>query len=284
MRDKGRVENGVKFAQRSFFAGEDFAGIADAQRRAEDWCRIRAGMRVHGTTRRRPAEVSAQLEAPALLPPPEQPYRVPAWGEAKVQRDFHIRAQNAFYSVPYRLAGQQVTVRADGTLVKIYHRGQVIRTHPQQPPGGRSSDPADFPPGTDIYARRDVDKLAGMAAARGQAIGIYAARILDTPLPWTRMRAVCTLIGLCRTYGNDPVEQACAAALELDVISVPKVRSIVEKGTGTQAAQAAVRARQAGEAARKVTAARFARDPREFATATGVRMQVLPGGPDTSGA
>jgi hypothetical protein len=134
--------------------------------------------------------------------------------------------------VPYRLAGQQVTVRADGTLVKIYHRGQVIRTHPQQPAGGRASDPADFPPGTDVYARRDVDKLAKMAAARGEAIGICAARILDTPLPWTRMRAVYALIGLARTYGNDPVEQACAAALELDVISVAKIKSIVEKGTG----------------------------------------------------
>jgi hypothetical protein len=35
-----------------------------------------------------------------------------------------------------------------------------------------------------------------------------------------------------------------------------------------------------------VTAARFARDPREFATATGVRMQVLPGGgnPPAAGA
>jgi transposase len=278
--DKGRVENGVKFVQVSFFAGEQFAGIADAQRRAEDWCRVRAGMRVHGTTRRRPAEVFAELEAPALLPAPEQPYRVPAWSEAKVQRDFHVRAQNAFYSVPYGLAGQQVTVRADGTLVKIYHRGQVIRTHPQQPPGGRASDPADFPPDTDIYARRDVDKLAKMAAARGEAIGIYAARILDIPLPWTKMRAVYTLIGLCRSYGSDPVEQACAAALELDVISVAKIRSIVEKGTGKQAAQAAARSRQAGDAAARVTTARFARDPREFATATGVRMQVLPGGSD----
>ena len=276
--DKGRVEAGVKFAQRSFFAGEQFTGIAGAQRRADDWCRNRAGMRVHGTTRQRPAEVFAQLEAPALLPAPEQPYRVPAWSEAKVQRDFHVRAQNAFYSVPYGLAGQQVTVRADGTLVKIYHRGQVVRTHPQQPAGGRVSDPADFPPGTDVYARRDVDKLARMAAARGEAIGTYAARILDTPLPWTRMRAVYALIGLARTYGNEPVGQACAAALELDVISVGKVRSIVEKGTGKQAAQAAARARQADAAARKVTAARFARDPREFATATGVRMQVLPGG------
>ena len=166
---------------------------------------------------------------------------MPAWSEAKVQRDFHVRAQNAFYSVPYALVGQQVTVRADGTLVKIYHRGQVIRTHPQQPPGGRASDPADFPPDTDIYARRDVDKLAKMAAARGEAIGIYAARILDIPLPWTKMRAVYALIGLCRTYGSDPVEQACAAALELDVISVAKIKSIVEKGTGKQAAQAAAR-------------------------------------------
>jgi hypothetical protein len=282
--DKGRVENGVKFAQRSFFAGEDFgAGIEDAQRRADHWCRVRAGMRVHGTTRQRPAEVFAQLEAAALLPAPAEPYRVPAWSDAKVQRDFHVRAQNAFYSVPYRLAGQQVSVRADGMLVKVYHRGQVVRTHPQQPAGGRSSDAADFPPGTDVYARRDVDKLAAMAAARGAAIGIYAARILDIPLPWTKMRAVYTLIGLCRTYGNGPVEQACAAALELDVISVPKIRSIVEKGTGSQAERTAARVRQADEAAGAVRAARFARDPREFATATGVRMQVLPGG-ETGGA
>jgi transposase len=272
--DKGRVENGVKFVQVSFFAGEQFTDLADAQRRAVDWCRVRAGLRVHGTTRQRPAEVFAEVEAPVLLPAPDEPYRVPAWSDAKVQRDFHVRAGNAFYSVPYGLIGQQVSVRADRTLVKIYHRGQVVRTHPWQPAGGRASDPADFPPDTDVYARRDVGKLAAMAAARGEAIGIYAARILDIPLPWTKMRAVYTLIGLCRTYGNEAVEQACAAALELDVISVPKVKSIVEKGTGSQAA----RARQAAGAAREVTAARFARDPREFATATGVPVQVLPGG------
>ena len=73
------------------------------------------------------------------------------------------------------------------------------------------------------------------------------------------------------------------------MISVPKVRSIVEKGTGAQAERAAALQRQA--TAPRATAARFARDPREFATATGVRMQVLPGGgspaagaPGTDGA
>ena len=98
-----------------------------------------------------------------------------------------------------------------------------------------------------------------------------------------RARAVYALIGLARTYGSDPVQQACAAALEL-MTSVAKIKSIVEQGR--QAGRAGRRSsRQAGDAASKVTAARFARDPREFATATGVRMQVLPGGhDDASGA
>ena len=101
--DKGRVESGVKFTQRSFFAGESFLDIGDAQRRADDWSRVRAGMRVHGTTRLRPAEAFAERELPLLMAVPEEHYRVPAWSEAKVQRDFHVRAQNAFYSVPYAL-------------------------------------------------------------------------------------------------------------------------------------------------------------------------------------
>ena len=121
--------------------------------------------------------------------------------------------------------------------MKVYHRGQVVKVHPRQRHcrgAGRRTRP-DFPPGTDVYARRDVDRLAkNWPGARGEAIGAYAARILDTDLPWTKMRAVYALIGLCRTYGNGPVEQACAAALELDVVSVPKIRSIVEKGTGAQ--------------------------------------------------
>ena len=279
-RDKGRVESGVKFVQRSFFAGEDFLDIDDAQRRVEDWCRVRAGMRVHGTTRAQPAVVFAAKEAPLLAAVPAQPYRIPYWSEVTVARDFHVRAQHAFYSVPYGLVGQRVTVRADEALVKVYHRGQVVKTHPRQPAGGRSSDEADFPPGTDVYARRDVARLAGMAATHGAQVGIYAERILESPQPWTRMRAVYALIGLCRKYGDEPVEQACAAALELDVISVWKIKSIVEKGTGAAAALAAARAGQ-GTATGKATTARFARDPREFATATGVRMQVLPGGHDT---
>jgi hypothetical protein len=80
----------VQFVRGSFFAGETFIDLADAQRRAETWCRDRAGLRVHGTTQQRPAEVFAADEAPRLLPAPTALYDVPIYATAKVHRDHHI--------------------------------------------------------------------------------------------------------------------------------------------------------------------------------------------------
>lgn len=282
--DKGRVENGVKFVQGSFFAGENFTSLAQAQARALEWCRGRSGLRVHGRTRQKPAEVFAAREAPLLAPPPQEPYQIPWWGEVSVQRDFHVRACNAFYSAPYVLVGQRVTVRADASIVKIYHRGQVVRTHPRQPPGGRKTLNADFPPGTDVYARRDVDKLARMAARHGESIGIYADRLLAGDMPWSKMRAVYMLIGLARKYGDGPVNQACAAALEVDVISVGKIGSIVEKAAEKHARQVAREHTAAAAApAAPPRPARFARDPSEFAGPARGRQQMLPGMDDDAG-
>ena len=41
--DKPRVERIVPFVRNSFFAGEEFVDLADAQRRAEEWCAGPAG-------------------------------------------------------------------------------------------------------------------------------------------------------------------------------------------------------------------------------------------------
>jgi transposase len=46
--DKPRVERQVPFVRNSFFAGETFVDLADAQRRVEEWCRGRAEHRHPG--------------------------------------------------------------------------------------------------------------------------------------------------------------------------------------------------------------------------------------------
>src|ERR1700680_2652956 len=84
--DKPRVERAVQYVRGNFFAGEDFVDLADAQARAEAWCRDMAGQRIHGTTCARPAVVFAEAESVLLLDAPTQPYAVPIYAQVKVHR------------------------------------------------------------------------------------------------------------------------------------------------------------------------------------------------------
>jgi len=261
-KDKPRVERTVQYVRGSFFAGEDFPDLAAAQARAVLWCSGTAGLRVHGTTQQRPAELFAAAEAPLLLACPTERYDVPLYVTAKVHRDHHIEVGRALYSLPGELIGQQVQVRADAALVKIFYRGQLVKTHPRVEPGRRATDRADYPAEKVGYAMRDLDGLLAQAAAHGPAVGTYAARLLDVELPWTRMRTVYRLLGLARRYGGPAVDAACTKTLALDVVDVRRVIRILE----------AAREQQAGDPARVVVpaASRFARSPAEFTVGGGV--------------
>jgi hypothetical protein len=261
------VERAVQYVRGNFFAGEHFAGLADAQDRAQVWCRDVAGARIHGTIQARPAQVFAEHEASALLPLPTAPYDVPVFTSVKVHRDFHVEVGRALYSAPKEYLGCHLDARADSALVKLFHRGQLVKAHPRQQPGRRATDPADLPAEKTTYAMRDVASLAKAARRHGDAIGVYAERLLDTDLPWTKMRQVYRLLGLVRRYGPGPVDTACQRALDLDVVNVTKIASMLEKATENTPPPP----RPAAAAA-----ARFARDPAEYAP-RGTQLTLIEG-------
>lgn len=255
-KDKPRVERAVQYVRGNFFHGESFADLEDAQTRVVAWCSEKAGMRIHGTTQARPLEVFDETELGVLLPAPAT-YDVPVFRDAKVHRDHHIEVGKALYSLPGDYIGSQVQVRADSQLVKIYQRGALIKTHPTQRPGGRVTDPADLPAEKTAYALRDVTSLIGTCTRMGPNVGIYAERILDTALPWTKMRTVYRLIGLGKQYGAEAVDAACSKALDQDVLAVGKIASMLAQATENLPTILPA----AGPAGRS----RFARDPSEYA-------------------
>jgi transposase len=257
--DKARVERPVQFVRNNFWAGESFIDVADAQIRVVRWCSETAGLRVHGTTHERPAEVFAAEEKPMLLAVSEA-YDVPVFKTCKVHRDYHIEACKAIYSIPSQYIGQDVDVRADSKLVKVFLRGKLIKVHPRMPAGKPSTDPADLPQEKTAYAMRDVTQLLDRARRHGEQVGHYAERLLDDPLPWTRMRTVYRLLGLASRYGDDATNAACARALELDVVNVTKIQSMLERGTESAPAPPARTVAAGG---------RFARDPGEYAPGQG---------------
>lgn len=261
--DKPRVERTVAFVQGSFWAGENFGCLVEAQVAAELWCRTRAGLRDHGTTHLRPIEVFDAREAPLLLPAPTDTYDLPEYRDAKVHRDHHIQVGKALYSVPGDLIGRTVNVTADSRLVKIYDRGQLVKTHRRLGAGGRVTDPADLPSAKTDYAMRDIESQRRKAHRLGDSIGVFVDAVLDNPLPWTRMRHVYALFRACDRFGETRVDAACERAVDAGCSDVKIVIGMVERALEADTAAAE-------PVPDNVIVGRFARDNSHFATGEGV--------------
>ncbi len=230
-RDKARVERAVPGVRDDCFAGEILATLDDARVRASHWCREEYGLHRHSRTQRLPREHFEAEEQPALLPAPTAPYDIPLWSTPKVARDQLVVVDKAFYSVPLSYKGQFLTARADQQTVRLYRHNVLVKTHPRKPPGGRSIDAQDYPVERSVYALRDVRSLERQAASHGEAVGRFAAVLLDNPLPWTRMRRVYALLDLARRYGATRVNEVCALALAAEMLEVPRLKRMLEQAT-----------------------------------------------------
>jgi hypothetical protein len=269
-KDKPRVENQVAFVRESWFDGEIFTGLEHARASAEHWCREIAGTRMHGTTRKVPREVFESIERPTMRQAPDTVYDVPVYVEkAKVHADHHIQVAQALYSVPNRYLRKHVRVRADRKLVKIYFGTELIKMHERQPPGGRATDPSDYPSGKSIYATRDVDALLAKAKDRGAHVGIYAERLLGGPLPWSKMRQAYALLSLCDKYGDGRVEAICQSALAFDVVNVARVAKMLKSAAKPTRPEAAGKIVQ-------LPLPRFVRPTEHFETRSGSSKKEVP--------
>jgi hypothetical protein len=181
---------------------------------------------------------------------------MPLWAEPKVARDQHVQVAKALYSLPRHCVGRTLRARADQQTVRLYDGAVLVKTHVRQPPGGRSTDPADFPAERRVYAMRDVDALRRQAASYGDRVGHFAAAVLDGPLPWTRMRRVYALLGLARRYGGARVNDACAIALAAEMIDVHRLKRMLALGQTSSASTTP---------ARVIPLARFLRPASQYA-------------------
>lgn len=229
---KPHVERNVQYVRRNFFHGEDWSAADrdEVQRRVIQWCLETAGLRVHGTTGKKPLAVFRQTEQPALLAVPDERFDVPQWGEHKVHPDHHVSFRKSLYSVPTKYIGKTVTVRADSGLVRIYHAGRLIKTHPRQKPHRRSTDYDDYPAEKASYAMRDPMRLIKAAQRHGPSTGTFMQELLSGDFPWAKLRQGQALLRLASKYGSSACEQACSRSLAFGLVNVKRVEKIIKEG------------------------------------------------------
>ena len=138
-----------------------------------------------------------------------------------MHRDHHIEVAKALYSIPGDLIGARVEVRADSPAGAGLLPGPADQV-PSPPGTGRAvTDPDDLPAEQDRlrHARPRPPAPPGRRARTAPSAPTPTA-LLDTPLPWTKMRQVYALLGLVKRWGPDRVEAACAQALEAEAFNV----------------------------------------------------------------
>ena len=82
-------------------------------------------------------ELFEAVDHPALHALPSTPYEFARLKTCRVNIDYHVEYNKHFYSVPYTLIHEEVTLRATERTVEILHKNKAIATHPRSDAPGR---------------------------------------------------------------------------------------------------------------------------------------------------
>ena len=264
-KDKPKVERSVSYVRERLFKGGDFHGLAHLRNEAQRWCLEVAGQRIHGTTRRQPLVVFQGEERHALLPWDGEPYEITHWRTAKVHPDHHVACQYALYSVPSSSCppGQRVEIRLDSKLVRVYHRGKLVKIHQRQARGGRSTDPDDYPAELSAYTMKGSGSHQAQRGAARTGGGPIRPTALRRPASLDpKIRQGHKLIRLGDRYTPQRLDAACQRALAVDLIDVNRVERILVQALEQEAMP---------QLPLPIPAGRFARPGSVFALAAGGR-------------
>jgi transposase len=256
---KGKVESAVKYVKRNFAGPRDFQDVHDANSQLGEWLVEVAGKRVHGTTGEQPLAAFTDHEAARLLPLPGQPYEVVAWKDAKVHTDSCITFDRKLYSVPWKIIGKQVWVRATASTVAVYYAEERVATHSRRTRNKRVIDDAHLPEHRVDYRYRQREYWEQRAAKMGPDVAAYVRDVFDADDVLSQLR---TVQGIVRVLESVTPERARAASLRAGYYgnySYGAVKNILRRGLDLQPLEAN---QKPGE--RRRTGYRFARTNKEL--------------------
>jgi transposase len=127
--EKGRVERPIGFVRRRFWPGRRVRDLLDLNTQAARWRDDFANGRVHEVTGKVPQLVFEHEEKRLLKPIPTTPFDTDDVVGMGVTKMFRVSFDRNRYSIPWRLASQQVVVRADDDCISVFLETKQIAQH-----------------------------------------------------------------------------------------------------------------------------------------------------------
>jgi len=229
--DKPKVELSVLLVERWILARLrklQFASIEEVNAAITPllhWLNQRAFQKLPGSR----ASVFAQIDAPALMALPAQPWQWATFKKVRVHIDSHVEFEGHRYSVPNALIGVALELRVTAHAVEVLHQGTRVASHMRcAHKGGYTTVVEHLPQRHQHQAQWTPERLL----AWGQRIGLACAATVNKmlerqPHPEHAYRACLGLLSLAKRYGDARLEAACALALSLGTSKYTHIRDIL---------------------------------------------------------
>ena len=172
------------------------------------------------------------LERSFLTPLPVERFEMCEWKKAKVNLDYHIEINRHYYSVPYKLVHQEVSVRFTETTVEIFHYNERVASHLRsQVPNHHSTVREHMPKAHQEHLEWTPSRMLDWASKIGDStVGVINEISQSRNFPEQSYRSCLGVLRLGKKYGNQRLETACKRALSYDMPRYSNIRNILEKG------------------------------------------------------
>jgi len=207
--EKGKVENSIRYIRHNFWPLRTFTDLDDVNHQVLAWLDTTANQRVHQTTGEKPVDRFVK-DALNPLPDPLPDYR--ETDSLTVYKDFGVRFDANVYTVPPRLVGKSVTLKADSRTVSIYYKEKQVAAHTRKWEKNLRIDlPAHTEQVRKLRKRILMDRQIMIFMSLGQEAVDYLEKLTDASQPLKK--TVAQLLQLQDKYGASSLTYALRKAL-----------------------------------------------------------------------
>lgn len=216
---KSSVENAVGILEKGFFHDmEEMDYFSLEQFNRDLWRHLEALNNAPFSKKPHNRRYYWEEERKELMPLPSAPYEYMERRLAKVSSDYHVRFDNAYYSVDRTYLHKEVLIRASTSTVRIFSKeGEFICEWPRATSRSQwSTDPSHLP---ENY--REISEWNGTYfTRRAMTIGPNTTEVIKRILSSRKLEVqtyrMCQgVLNFSKKYSKQALEETCRQALEL---------------------------------------------------------------------
>jgi transposase len=233
-KDKPKVENAVLIVQRWILASirnrvfYSLTELNQAIRILVDALNDRPMKRLSKSRR----ELFEELDKPNALPLPAQPFEYREWHHPTLGFDYHIDIDKNYYSVPWTLAGQKLSVRVMEKTVEIFKGTARVAMHTKSTGTYQYVTLSDHMPSAhQKHLQWDPARLYRWAGNIGPSTRALIEKIVKTKFhPQQGFRPAIGILRLSKSYGEERLEAAAVIALEFGFVRTRQIADLLKNG------------------------------------------------------